>query len=192
MSTLNHSLQYISGTDHDRRLRRSLRHCQHSMQSNYQPPLCWWYWWLSRRGRRTGKFSWASWQSLRSLRCGDQCREDQADDKQHQCHQHIDPREWTEAWDSHKLQVPRLSLNWWGFQPRDTLQDCTDNCSIYKFKTSLEWQEFFFQFQNMTDALPWHIHLPVCLWTVDPHSRAPKKNTNHGNEVLPQDTTHLI
>ena len=25
-----------------------------------------------------------------------------------------------------------------------------------------------------------------------PHSRAPKKNTRHGNEVLPQDTTHLI
>ena len=24
------------------------------------------------------------------------------------------------------------------------------------------------------------------------HSRAPKKNTSHGNEVLPQDTTHLI
>ena len=23
------------------------------------------------------------------------------------------------------------------------------------------------------------------------HSRAPKKNTSHGNEVLPQDTTHL-
>ena len=27
---------------------------------------------------------------------------------------------------------------------------------------------------------------------MDPHSRAPKKSTNHGNEVLPQDTTHLI
>ena len=27
---------------------------------------------------------------------------------------------------------------------------------------------------------------------MDPHSRAPKKNTGHGNEVLPQDTTHLI
>ena len=26
---------------------------------------------------------------------------------------------------------------------------------------------------------------------MDPHSRAPKKNTSHGNEVLPQDTTHL-
>ena len=27
---------------------------------------------------------------------------------------------------------------------------------------------------------------------MDPHSRAPKKNTSHGNVVLPQDTTHLI
>ena len=27
---------------------------------------------------------------------------------------------------------------------------------------------------------------------MDPHSRAPKKNTSHGNEVIPQDTTHLI
>ena len=37
-----------------------------------------------------------------------------------------------------------------------------------------------------------HIHLPVCLWIMDPHSWAPKKNTSHGNEVLPQGTTHLI
>ena len=27
---------------------------------------------------------------------------------------------------------------------------------------------------------------------MDPHSSAPKKNTSQGNEVLPQDTTHLI
>ena len=27
---------------------------------------------------------------------------------------------------------------------------------------------------------------------MDPHSKAPKKNTSHGNEVLPQDITHLI
>ena len=27
---------------------------------------------------------------------------------------------------------------------------------------------------------------------MDPHSWAPKKNTSHGNVVLPQDTTHLI
>ena len=29
-------------------------------------------------------------------------------------------------------------------------------------------------------------------YIMDPHSRAPKKNTSHGSEVLPQDTTHLI
>ena len=39
---------------------------------------------------------------------------------------------------------------------------------------------------------PCHIHLLVCLWIMDPHSRAPKKNTSHENEVLPKDTTHLI
>ena len=44
----------------------------------------------------------------------------------------------------------------------------------------------------MTDALLCYIHLPVCLLIMDPHSRAPKKNTSHGNEMLPQDTTHLI
>ena len=27
---------------------------------------------------------------------------------------------------------------------------------------------------------------------MDPHIRAPKKNTSHGNEMLPQVTTHLI
>ena len=48
------------------------------------------------------------------------------------------------------------------------------------------------QLQDTTDALPCHIHLPICLWIMDSHSRAPKKNSSHGNEVLPQDTTHLI
>ena len=68
----------------------------------------------------------------------------------------------------------------------------TGNSSIDKVETSLEWQEYSSQFQNMTDALPRHIHFAVCLWIMDPNSRAPKKYTSHGNEVLPQDTTHLI
>ena len=46
-----------------------------------------------------------------SLRHRDQCREDQADDKQHQWHQHRDQSEWTEAQGCHKLQVPGLSYN---------------------------------------------------------------------------------
>ena len=60
-----------------------------------------------------------------------------------------------------------------------------------KVDTSLEWQEYFSQFQDTTEALPCHIHLPVCLWMMNSHSRAPKKNTSHGNEVLPPGTTHL-
>ena len=32
----------------------------------------------------------------------------------------------------------------------------------------------------------------VYLYIMDPHSIAPKKNTSRGNEVLPQDTTHLM
>ena len=30
----------------------------------------------------------------------------------------------------------------------------------------------------MNDALPFHFHLPVCLWIMDPHSKAPKKKMN--------------
>ena len=62
----------------------------------------------------------------------------------------------------------------------------------YIIKTNSEWHKYFSQFQDTTDALPCHIHLPVCLWIMDPYSRAPKKNTSHGNEVLPQDTTRHI
>ena len=58
-----------------------------------------------------------------------------------------------------------------------------------KRRFSLCLNEFL---QDTTDALLCHIHLPVCLWIMDPHSTAPKKNANHGNEMLPQGTTHLI
>ena len=34
-----------------------------------------------------------------------------------------------------------------------------------------------------------NIHLPVCLWIMDPYSRAAKKNTSHGSEV--QDTARV-
>ena len=107
-------------------------------------------------------------------------------------HQHRVKSKWTKAWDCHKLHVHGLSYNWWGFQAQDTLQDSTDNSSIDRVETSLEWQEHFSHFHDTTNALPCHIHLPVCLWIIDLHSRAPKKNASHGNEVLPQDTTHLI
>ena len=76
-----------------------------------------WHLGPSRRGRRTGKFSWASWQSLHSLRQGSQCLEDQADDKQHQWHQHRDQSKWTEASDCHQLQVPGSVITDEGSKP---------------------------------------------------------------------------
>ena len=94
--------------------------------------------------------------------------------------------------DCHKPRVTGLSYNWWEFQAWDTLQDSTDNSSTDKVATSLEWQEYFSQFQDTTDVLPCQIHLPVCLWFMDPQSRTPKTTTSHGNEVLPQDTTQLL
>ena len=57
-------------------------------------------------------------------------------------------------------------------------------------ESRMEWQEYFSQLQDTTDALTCHIHLPICFWIMDPHSGAPKKNISHGNEVLPQDSTH--
>ena len=85
-----------------------------------------------------------------------------------------------------------LSYNWWRFQTWDILQDSTDNRSIDKVQTSLEWQQYISQFRDMTNALPCLIGFPLCLWIMDPHSKAPKKNKSHKNEVLPQGTTHFI
>ena len=76
-------------------------------------------------------------------------------------------------------------------KPTLKLTSCPEQLLFIDF-VLLEWQEYFPQFQHMTDALPCYIHLPVCLWIMDPHSRAPKKNTSHRNEVLLQDTKHLI
>ena len=59
----------------------------------------------------------SSRQSLQSLRNGDQCWEDQADDKRYQLHQHRDQSERNEAWDSHKHQAPGLSCIWRGSKP---------------------------------------------------------------------------
>ena len=53
------------------------------------------------------------------------------------------------------------------------------------------WQEYFSQLQDTTNAPLCHIHLSICLWIMDPHPRALKNNTSHGNEVLPQYTTHF-
>ena len=44
----------------------------------------------------------------------------------------------------------------------------TDNSSTDRVETSLEWQEYFSQFQDTTNAHPCHIHLPASYesWTL--------------------------
>ena len=67
-------------------------------------------------------------------------------------------------------QVPstELSYNWWGFQAWDTLHDSTDNSSIDKVETSLEWQVYFSQFQiRLMPSLVTSILLYACeSWTL--------------------------
>ena len=92
------------------------------------------------------------------------------------------------------LSEPKSGPNWasrWLFRSLTLCLSVWVSVSLPS-ETSLDWQEYLSQLQDATDALPCHIYLPVCLWIMDPYNRAPKKNTSHGNEVLPQDTTHLI
>ena len=65
-----------------------------------------------------------------------------------------------------------------GFQAWDTLQNSTDNSSIDKVETSLEWQEYFSQFQDVTDVLPCHIHLCVYMLVNHGPSQQSSKEEN--------------
>ena len=71
-------------------------------------------------------------------------------------------------------------------------------CDVFPQLTSKSVRRVFLHFKFnrcircLNSSVVVHIHLPVCLWIMDPHSRAPKKNTSHGNEMLPQITTHPI
>ena len=78
--------------------------------------------------------------------------------------------------DSHKLQIPGLSYNLWGFQAWDTLQDSTDKTAAMTWLKPV-WidKNISLSYKIQMKALPCHSHLPECLWIMDPHSRAPKK-----------------
>ena len=90
--------------------------------------------------------------------------------KKHQWCQHRDQSKWTEAWDCHKLQVPGLSYNWWRFQVWNAHQNSTENSSINKIETSLDWQEYFSQFRTkvrLMRSLVTSIFLYACeSWTL--------------------------
>ncbi len=56
----------------------------------------------------------------------------------------------------------------------------------------LERQDHQSTFQGKTAALPCHLHLPIRLRNMDPHSRSPTKNTKHGDEVLQKTSGHFL
>ena len=94
-----------------------------------------------------------------------------------------------------KLSPGIILCGWQGSKHQRTNQcsvNKTDNFTFSHLKVVWNDREHFSQFQIVTDALPFHIYLPVCLWIMDPQSRAAKKETSHGNEVPPQDTRHLM
>ena len=191
MSTLICPLQHISGRDHDRCLRISRGHYQHWRQYNHQSLLCWWHWWLSRRGRRTGKL----------VECLDKAST--AYDKEISAkNTKLMTKNTSSVNTEIKVNRQKLetvtSFKYLGsvypmrVPSLDTLQDSTDNSSIDKVETGLERYEQFSQFQDTTVAFPCQIHLSACLWIMYPHNSTAKKNISHGNEVLPQDTLHLL
>ena len=75
---------------------------------------------------------------------------------------------------------------------RDTLQNSTDDSSIDKVETSLERQQHFSQFLDTTDAPPCHIHLPVCLWIMDPQAELQRQLRAMEMRSYRKDTTHLM
>ena len=137
-------------------------------------PFCWW---LSRRGRRTTEISCETRQSLYSLRRGDQYREDKS-----------------------------MTNNTSGINKESKNEQKLETVTHFKYVGSVVFKPLILSrivqtkaaltrlkpVQDTTDAFSCHIRLSVCMWITDLHSRAAKGNTSHGNEVLPQATTHLI
>ena len=126
--------------------------------------------------------------SLHSLRHGDQCREDQADDKQHQWHQHRDKKkngQKHETVTSFKYLGSIITDK--GSKPEILSRIAQTTAALTSLKLVWNDRECFSQFQNTTDAFPCHIRLPVCLLIIDPHSRAPQKvptgSSSRGGDV---------
>ena len=68
-----------------------------------------------------------------------------------------------------------------GSKPEIPSRIAQTTATLTRLKPAWNDRSFYSQFQDTTDALLCHIHLPACMWIMDPHSRAPKKNTSHGN-----------
>ena len=104
-----------------------------------------------------------------------------------------DQSKWTEAWDCHKLQVPGLNYNWWGFQAWDTLKGITDNSSMTRLKPV--WIDKRISLSSkirMMRSPVTAIFLYACeSWTLTAELQR-RIQAMEMRCYIPQDTTHLI
>ena len=65
--------------------------------------------------------------------------------------------------ESRKLQAPGLSITNEGSKPEILSRIAQTTAALTRLKPVWNDKEYFSQFQDTTDALPCHIHLPLCL-----------------------------
>ena len=195
MSTLTHPLQHISGKDHDRHLRRSGRHCQH-----------WTF------GGRT----------ITNLCFPDDINGLAGEEEElAKLVEQLDKASTAYCMEISVEKTKLMTNNASGTNTEIKVNgQKLETVTSYKYLGSVitdegSKHEILSRIAQTKAALTrlkavWNDRsislsskiLPMCFlvtaiflhacesWT--PHSRAPKKNTSYGNEVLPQDTMHLI
>lgn len=78
------------------------------------------------------------------------------------------------------------------FQTFSFIQNCAGYSGTYKTEAESEEQEHKLSFTNQTDAHSGHINLLISVQNFGFDYRASEKNSGLRNEMLPQDSEHLI
>lgn len=76
--------------------------------------------------------------------------------------------------------------------PSGLTKNCSDNGCAGKTHAHMEWQKHQSDIRDEITALTGHTNFPICLWNLDPYSRATEENTEHGDETLQKTHGHLI
>ena len=121
-----------------------------------------------------------------------QCRENQAHDKQRprHCHRYQSQRDIIR--DGGKFQISWVHHFRRRFKTRSCGKDCTNNSRAIKASDHLERQEHQSALKDQPDALTRSISLSICLRNLDIECRSPKKNPCNRNEVLQENSRHPL
>ena len=184
MSTLTHPLQHVPRKDHDRRLRRSQRHCQHWRPNSHRSSLCCWHWWLAGEEEELTKL----------VECLDKAftaysMEISTETTKLMTNNTSGISTEIEV-NGQKLEIV-TSFEYLcsiitdeGSEPEILSRIARTAAALKRLKPVWNGRSISLK-SKIRLTLPCHIHLSVCLRIINSHSRAPKKNTSHGNKVLP-------